>query len=83
MKIKLPKEIRECVEKDHALQHEIQNLSQVSFQLSREYWKEMKEKYKGYNFKMAKVNNETGELILPFQDEDDGLDELRKKVRDA
>ena len=71
MRIKLPEDIAKCVRSEHVIQHEIHELSQVSYQMNQDLWKALKEKYKEYNFAGAKIENETGELVLPFQDEGD------------
>lgn len=67
MRIKLPKDIVKCVEKEHDLQYEIQQLSTASRQINTDLWKALKEKYKDFNFTGATVENETGMLILPFE----------------
>ena len=67
MRIKLSKEILETVTQEHAYQYEIQKLSIASLGLSKEFWKAIKEKYKARNLKLARVDYESGELILPFE----------------
>jgi len=74
MKIKLSKEILEIAEREHALQYEIKQLSRASLNLSTEFWKAIKEKYKEYNLKLANINYDSGELILPFEDAEDDLE---------
>lgn len=68
MKIKLSKELLEAAKLDEATQSQIIKLSRRSFEDSKEFWNTLKDKYKNYNFASAKIDNETGELILPFQE---------------
>lgn len=84
MRIKLPKDIAKCVEKEQVIQAEIHELSRVSFEVNRDLWVALKKKYKGYDFTGAKIENEAKELVLPFQDEEeDGLDELRQRIKEG
>jgi len=70
MKIKLSEEILEICKQEHALQYEIKQLSRAALDLSTEFWDALKEKYKEYNLKCAKIDFKTGELILPFPDKE-------------